>query len=217
MYFQITDAKAAVYRVQNLPDSVELLAQTTLRNIIATLTLDDTFSSRDIINSQLREKTTKDAERWGVTITRVEVMSIKPPKDIKMAMEMQIQRDREKRSAILNADGERESQIVMSKGSAAKLVLLAEAQKTVSIQAAKGEAEAKRLNAYSEAELIKLIRAAINNPEVNATDYLISSQYLDRITAIPTRENTNIYMVPESSLNAVANFSTNLTPKISTH
>ncbi|KYR02251.1 Stomatin protein 2 [Tieghemostelium lacteum] len=206
MYIRITDPKAAIYRVQNLPDSVELLAQTTLRNIIATLTLDDTFSSREHINHQLKERTVRDAERWGVTITRVEVMSIHPPADIKTAMELQIQKDREKRSAILNAEGEKESLIVKSKGTAAKMVLLSEADKTVSIQNAKAIAESKRLAATSEAEVIRIIRNAINNKNVSSTGFLVSSQYLESLQNIVS-QNTNLYMVPESSVDFASNIS----------
>ncbi|EGC40397.1 hypothetical protein DICPUDRAFT_146768 [Dictyostelium purpureum] len=204
MYIQIADAKAAVYSVQNLPDSIELLAQTTLRNIIATLSLDDTFSSREHINSQLKEQTIKEAERWGVTITRVEVMSIRPPKDIKQAMEMQIQKDREKRSAILHAEGEKESLIVKSKGLAAKVVLSSESDKTVSIQNAKGFAESKRLKSQADAEVIKLVRNGINNKDVSATGYLISSKYLDQLSTIPTDETT-LYLLPETSFNFANN------------
>jgi len=210
MYIAIADPKAAVYRVQNLPDSVELLAQTTLRNIIATLTLDDTFSSREFINSQLKEKTIKDAERWGVIITRVEVMSIRPPNDIKQAMEMQIQKDREKRSAILNAEGEKEGLIIKSKGMAAKLVLVSEAEKTVAIQNAKGIAESKRLAAGADVEVLRLIRNAINDPEVSTTGYLVTSNYLDKLSTIPSKDITNLILVPESSLNFASNISNSI-------
>ncbi|KAF2070543.1 hypothetical protein CYY_008133 [Polysphondylium violaceum] len=209
MYIQIADPKAAVYRVQNLPDSVELLAQTTLRNIIATLTLDDTFSSREFINAQLKEKTIKDAERWGVIITRVEVMSIRPPNDIKEAMEMQLTKEREKRSHILNAEGEKEGLIIKSKGMAAKIVLTSEAEKTVATQNAKGIAESKRLSAGADVEVIRLIRKAINNPDVSTTGYLVTSQYLDRLSSLPSKD-TNLILVPESSLNFASNISTSI-------
>ncbi|KAM9983686.1 hypothetical protein ACTFIY_000425 [Dictyostelium cf. discoideum] len=206
MYIQVTDPMAAVYSVQNLPDSVELLAQTTLRNIIATLTLDDTFSSREFINSQLKERTMKDAERWGVTIKRVEVAGIRPPKDIKHAMEMQIQRDREKRSVILHAEGEKESMIVKSKGLAAKVVLSSESDKTVSIQNAKGFAESKRLKSQADAEVIRLIRKGIDNSNVSTTGYLVSSNYLDKLSQIPTSE-TQLYLLPETSFNFATSIS----------
>lgn len=122
VYYRITDAELAVFKIQNLPDAIELLTQSTLRNIIADMNLDDTFSSREEISAILREKTAGDAERWGVTIIRVEIMNIDPPGDIKQAMEKQIQEERERRSTVLQADGQRESSIVRSRGDAAKII-----------------------------------------------------------------------------------------------
>jgi regulator of protease activity HflC (stomatin/prohibitin superfamily) len=121
LYYQIADPVLAVYSIANLPDALTLLTQTTLRNIIAQITLDETFSSRDLINQRLRDKTSRDAERWGVSITRVEIMNIFAPEDIRDAMEKQIKEERERRSSVLRADGEREAAIVSSKGNAAKV------------------------------------------------------------------------------------------------
>ncbi len=121
VYYQISDAVLAVYSVANLPDALTLLTQTTLRNVVAHITLDESFASRDLINARLRDKTSRDAERWGVAITRVEIMNIFAPDDIRDAMEKQIKEERERRSSVLRADGDREAAIVSSKGNAAKV------------------------------------------------------------------------------------------------
>jgi len=109
VYFRVTDPRVAVFKVQNLPDCIELLTQSTLRQICGQMTLDETFSSRDEINAELLSKIAIDAERWGVTITRVEIFHIIPPADIKRAMEKQIRSERDRRSMVLTADGNREA------------------------------------------------------------------------------------------------------------
>lgn len=121
VYFRITDPRVAVFKIQNVPDAIELLTQATLRNVIAQMTLDDTFSSREQINAELLSKVQRDAERWGVTITRVEIFNILPPHDIRSAMENQIKSERERRSTVLQADGERESAVIRSRGDAARV------------------------------------------------------------------------------------------------
>jgi len=206
VYYQITDPELAVFKIQNLPDAIELLTQTTLRNIIAQMTLDDTFSSRELINSQLKEKTMPDAERWGVTIKRVEIMNILPPADIKQAMEKQIKEERERRSHVLQADGERESSIIRSKGNAAQMILQSEGDKTSRIQNAKGIAEAKILMATAEAESIKSIRSAITDSNVRATDYLMGSQYLSTINRLSTssaEKPSTVTLIPTDTLNTI--------------
>jgi len=204
VYYQITDPELAVFKIQNLPDSIELLTQTTLRNIIAQMTLDDTFSSRELINAELKEKTMTDAERWGVSIKRVEIMNILPPSDIKQAMEKQIREERERRSHVLQADGERESAIIRSKGNAAKLVLEAEGEKTANIQRSKGQAEAKLLLATAEAESIKSIKLSLKNSGLRATDYLITLQYLNALKYMNSSgKPTKVILVPSQTLDTI--------------
>jgi len=203
VFYQITDPELAVFKIQNLPDAIELLTQTTLRNIIAQMTLDDTFSSRELINSQLKEKTTADAERWGVSILRVEIMNILPPDDIKHAMEKQIREERERRSLVLQADGERESAIIRSKGNAAKLVLKAEGDKTSKIQTAKGLAEAKLLMAGAEAECIKKISETVPSG-VRATDYLMALQYLASLSRMNSHSPAKVVLVPSNTLDSIS-------------
>jgi len=207
VYYQITDAELAVYKIQNLPDAIELLTQSTLRNIIAQMTLDDTFSSRELINAQLKNKTVGDAERWGVTIKRVEIMNIVPPADIKNAMENQIREERERRSTVLKADGERESAVVRSRGTAAQMVLRAEGEKTSTLQRAKGQAEARRLIAIGESESIKIVRQSIEDTQVLATEYLVASQYLSSFAEMIKVNSTNstVVLIPSQTLEAIEN------------
>eukprot|EP00004_Rigifila_ramosa_P025577 TRINITY_DN767_c0_g1_i3.p2 TRINITY_DN767_c0_g1~~TRINITY_DN767_c0_g1_i3.p2 ORF type:complete len:167 (-),score=43.30 TRINITY_DN767_c0_g1_i3:52-552(-) len=160
----------------------------------------DTFSSHETMNATLKQRTLADAERWGVTITRVEIMNILPPRDIKTAMESQIKQERERRSTVLQADGERESAIVRSHGDAAKVVLEAEASKMERVNAAKGEAESKMLLATAEAQCIKSLRAAISDPQVNAADYLVAVQYLSALHAMNPSKAT---LIPAKIINVI--------------
>lgn len=214
VYYQITDPELAVFKIQNLPDAIELLTQTTLRNIIAQMTLDDTFSSRELINAELKEKTGPDCERWGVTITNVEIMNIIPPADIKQAMEMQIKEERERRSTVLHADGQRESAVIRSKGDAAKLVLKAEGEKTSKIQVAKGSAEAKQNLATAEAESIRVISEALRNSELKATDYLTAVQYLESLQKVASRqENSTVTFIPSDTIDFLSDLAVNAKKK----
>ncbi|EQC38525.1 hypothetical protein SDRG_04231 [Saprolegnia diclina VS20] len=205
VYFRIVDPRLAVYKAQNIPDSVELVTQATLRNIIATMTLDDTFSSRDEINTELLNRVKPDVERWGVTITRVEIFDIVPPNDIKLAMEQQIKAERERRSEVLEADGQRESCIVNSRGDAAGLVLRAEGDRASTLLKATGLAEAKMLSSKAEAQSMEAIRAAINEVGVRAVDYLTAIQYLNILRKINVNQgNLRLVLVPMDTVRGIS-------------
>ena len=124
IYFRISDPLSAIYNITNLPDALELLTQSTLRNIIAQLTLDETFSSREYIDSEILKKIHLDTERWGVTITRVEILNTNPLKQLKTIMEKQIKSERKRRSEVLRADGDRIHNIILSRGHAIKVYFL---------------------------------------------------------------------------------------------
>ncbi|KAF0695445.1 Aste57867_13733 [Aphanomyces stellatus] len=220
VYFRIVDPRIAVYKAQNIPDSVELVTQATLRNIIASMTLDDTFSSRDEINSELLSKVKHDVERWGVTITRVEIFDIVPPTDIKMAMEQQIKAERSRRSEVLEADGQRESMIVNSRGDAARMVLRAEGDRASMLLRATGEAEAKMLSSKAEAQSMESIRAgmlnsallhidlislaAITESGVRAVDYLTAIQYLNVLKNVnKNNSDMRLVLLPMDTVNGV--------------
>jgi len=203
LFYQITDPELAVFKIQNLPDAIELLTQTSLRNIIAQMTLDDTFSSREIINSRLKERTTPDVERWGVSISRVEIFNILPPPDIKRAMENQLKEERERRSTVLTADGSRESNVIRSRGEAAQMVLLSEGYRVSRLIRAKGEAAAKIAQARAQAESLDLIRKALTISGISATDYLLTIDYLRALPRLSSGENTRAILVPSVAVDPV--------------
>lgn len=203
VYFRITDPRVAVFHIQNLPDAVELLTQATLRNIVAQMTLDDTFSSREAINTQLLSKIQRDSERWGVTITRVEIFNILPPADIKSAMENQIRAERERRSTVLRADGTRESAVIKSRGEAARVVLSAEGARAASIARAQGDAAAKKLLASAEADCVAAIRDACGD-SVRAVDYLAAVEYLNSLRNLTAgASRSEVVMVPTEAMDGI--------------
>lgn len=163
VYFSITDPKLFTYGVVRPINAIETLTATTLRNIIGELELDDTLTSRDIINSKMRSILDDATDPWGIKVTRVEVKNILPPKDIQEAMEKQMRAERERRESILVAEGKKQAAILNAEGDKESLVLRATAEKEAQIAKAEGQAEALRLVYEAQAKAIKYINEA--NPE----------------------------------------------------
>ena len=163
VYFSITDPKLFTYGVVRPINAIETLTATTLRNIIGELELDDTLTSRDIINSKMRSILDDATDPWGIKVTRVEVKNILPPKDIQDAMEKQMRAERERRESILVAEGKKQAAILNAEGDKESLVLRATAEKEAQIAKAEGQAEALRLVYEAQAKAIKYINEA--NPE----------------------------------------------------
>lgn len=160
VYFQITDPKLYTYGVENPVNAIENLTATTLRNIIGELELDQTLTSRDIINSKMRSILDEATDPWGIKVNRVEVKNIMPPKDIQESMEKQMRAERERREKILQAEGEKKSSILIAEGEKASAILRAEAQKESKIKIAEGEAEALLKIKEAEAKGIELLKGA---------------------------------------------------------
>jgi len=160
VYFQITDPKLYTYGVERPISAIENLTATTLRNIIGELELDQTLTSRDIINSKMRAILDEATDPWGIKVNRVEVKNIIPPKDIQEAMEKQMRAERERREKILQAEGEKKSSILIAEGEKESAILRAEAQKEAQIKIAEGEAEAMLKLKQAEADGIKLLKDA---------------------------------------------------------
>ena len=160
VFFQVTDAQKAVYEIADLSSGIRYLAITTIRDIVGKMDLDNMFSSRELINTQLREILDVATDKWGCKINRVEIKDINPPKDIRDAMEKQMNAERTKRSSILLAEGEKESAIRIAEGQKEARILEAEAEKETNIRRAEGVREAKVLEATGEAEAIERIAAA---------------------------------------------------------
>lgn len=165
VYFQITDAKLYTYGVENPINAIENLTATTLRNIIGELELDQTLTSRDIINSKMRLILDEATDPWGIKVNRVEVKNILPPKDIQEAMEKQMRAERERREKILQAEGEKKSSILIAEGEKESAILRAEAKKESQIKIAEGEAEALLKMKQAEADGIRILKEA--NPDKN--------------------------------------------------
>ena len=160
VYFQITDPKLYAYGVENPINAIENLTATTLRNIIGDLELDETLTSRDIINSKMRSILDEATDPWGIKVNRVEVKNIIPPKDIQEAMEKQMRAERERREAILRAEGEKKAAILIAEGEKESAILRAEAKKETSIREADGEAQAIIKINEAKAQGIKLLKDA---------------------------------------------------------
>ena len=160
VYFQITDSKLYTYGVENPINAIENLTATTLRNIIGELELDQTLTSRDIINSKMRSILDEATDPWGIKVNRVEVKNIIPPRDIQEAMEKQMRAERERREKILQAEGEKKAAVLIAEGEKESTILRAEAKKEAQIREATGRAEAIMKVKEAEAEGIKLIKAA---------------------------------------------------------
>jgi len=180
LYFQIVDPVKSVYEIENLPVAIEKLTQTTLRNVIGELELDETLSSRDTINSKLRTILDDATNKWGVKVNRVELQDINPPADIIDAMEKQMRAERDRRAAVLEADGAREAEILKSQGEKESQIKIAEGKRQASILVAEGNAEARRKEAAAEAEAIKLIADTIGSKE-SPVNYLVANRYIDTL------------------------------------
>ena len=160
VFFQITDPKAFTYGVENPMMAIANLSATTLRNIIGDLELDETFTSRDIINSRMRMILDEATDPWGIKVNRVEVKNIIPPAEIQQAMEKQMKAEREKREAILRAEGTKQSQILVAEGKKESLILEAEAEKQAEILRAEAKKEAQIREAEGQAEAIRKVQEA---------------------------------------------------------
>ena len=160
VYCQITDPKLYTYGVENPMNALENLTATTLRNIIGELELDETLTSRDVINSKMRSILDEATDPWGIKVTRVEVKNIEPPKAIREAMEKQMRAERERREQILIAEGHKQSAILEAEGQKQALILAAEAEKEAAIQKALGEAQAIREVQEAKAAGLKMIKDA---------------------------------------------------------
>jgi regulator of protease activity HflC (stomatin/prohibitin superfamily) len=170
LYYQVTDAKRAVYEVANLPMAIEKLAQTTLRNIIGEMELDTTLSSRDEINSKMRTVLDDATDKWGVKVNRVELQDISPPETVQLAMEKQMKAERERRAQILEAEGDKRSQILRAEGERESAIAIAE-----------GDKRSRVLRAEGEAEGLQIVQQALSGTQADPAQYQVALSYLDTL------------------------------------
>lgn len=206
VFYQVTDAKLYAYGVENPIIAIESLSATTLRNIIGDLDLDETLTSRDIINEKMRFILDDATDKWGIKVNRVEVKNIMPPKDIRESMEKQMRAERERRQTILIAEGEKTAKILEAEGLNQSIILRAEAEMRSKILAAEGEAESIRLLKIAEAESIRLLR------EAKADDAVLKIKAYEALAKLADGQSTKI-IVP-TNLAEMAGTITGLTEAI---
>src|SRR3989454_5576258 len=190
IYFQVTDAKAATYEIANYIQGIEQLTVTTLRNVIGGMALEKTLTSRDEINNQLRGVLDEATGKWGIRVNRVELKAIDPPASIKETMEKQMRADREKRAAILTAEGVKQSQILTAEGEKQSAILRAEGQRQAAILQAEGQAKA-----------IDTVFRAIH--EGDADPKLLAYQYLQMLPQIAQGESNKVWIIPSEVTKAL--------------
>ena len=199
IYYQPTDPKSATYEIANYIQGIEQLTVTTLRNVIGSLDLEQTLTSRDQINGQLRGVLDDATGRWGIRVNRVELKAIDPPASVQDSMEKQMRAERDRRAAILNAEGLKQSQILTAEGEKQSAVLRAEGQKTAAILKAEGESQA-----------IATVFQAIH--EGRPDQELLSYQYLQMLPELAKGEANKLFVIPSEVTTALANLSNRIAP-----
>ncbi|WP_407646873.1 SPFH domain-containing protein [Allosaccharopolyspora coralli] len=205
VYFQVTDSRSAVYEISNYIVGVEQLTTTTLRNVVGGMSLEETLTSRDQINTSLRGELDKATGKWGLRVSRVELKAIDPPPSIQDSMEKQMRADREKRAMILNAEGERESaiktaegqkqsQILAAEGAKQAAILGAEGDRQSSILRSQGERASRYLQAQGQAKAIEKVFAAVKQGK--PTPELLAYQYLQTLPQMAQGDANKVWVVP---------------------
>ena len=199
IYFQVTDPKAATYEIANPVDAIDMLTVTTLRNVIGGMTLEQTLTSRDSINDQLRGILDDATGKWGIRVHRVELKSVDPPASVKDTMEKQMRADREKRAAILQAEGVKQAQILQAQGEKEAAILKAEGASRASVLAAEGQAKA-----------IQTVFQAIH--EGNPDPKLLAYQYLQVLPQIAQGDANKVWVLPSELTRALGGISERILP-----
>ena len=197
VFYKITDPTKAIYEIQNLTQGIQYLAITTIRDIVGKMELDQTFSSRDLINDRLRAILDEATDIWGCKIDRVEIKDITPPPDIRDAMEKQMNAERNKRALILQAEGERQSQITLAEGRKEAAILDAEAEKESQIRRAAGEAEAIKKVAEARSKEISMVYEAIKNADPN--EKLVQLKSLETLQEVAKGDANKIFIPFEAT------------------
>lgn len=201
VFYQITDPAKAVYEIQNLKKGIEYLAITTIRDIIGKMDLDETFSSRDGINTKLRVVLDEATDRWGCKIDRVEIKDITPPADIRDAMEKEMNAERNKRALILESEAQRQSAITIAEGKKQASILEAEADKEAKIRRAAGEAQAIKAVAEAKAKEIALVYDAIKKADPD--EKLVQLKSLEALEKVADGEANKVF-IPFEATNALS-------------
>ena len=201
VFYQITDPAKAVYEIQSLKKGIEYLAITTIRDIIGKMNLDETFSSREGINNQLRVVLDDATDRWGCKVERVEIKDITPPADVRDAMEKEMNAERNKRALILESEAQRQSAITIAEGKKQAAILEADADREAQIRRAAGEAQAIKEVAEAKAKEIQMVYEAIK--KANPDDKLVQLKSLEALEKVADGEANKVF-IPFEATNALA-------------
>ena len=193
LYFQVTDPFKTTYEINNLPNAIEKLTKTTLRNVVGELDLDGCLTSRDTINSKLRAILDEATDKWGVKVNRVELQDIVPPKSVIETMEKQMTAERIRRADILEAEGNKKSEILKSEGDKQSQINRAEGEKRKSILEAEGKAEAIMKQAEAEKNAINLVKESAKSDAVN---YLVAQKYLETLKEMTSGKDNKVVYLP---------------------
>jgi regulator of protease activity HflC (stomatin/prohibitin superfamily) len=200
IYFQVTDPKAATYEIANYLTGIEQLTVTTLRNVIGSMDLEETLTSRDSIKAQLRGVLDEATGKWGIRVNRVEIKAIDPPRSVQESMEKQMRAERDKRAAILTAEGEKQSAI-----------LTAEGEKTAAVLRAEGDAQAAVLRAQGESEAIVKVVEAIHQAKPDS--HVLAYQYLQTLPQIAQGSANKVWVLPSELTGQMAHLADALKPE----
>ncbi|MBX7130884.1 MAG: SPFH/Band 7/PHB domain protein, partial [Flavobacteriales bacterium] len=196
LYFQVMDPVKAIYEIENLPLAIEKLTQTTLRNVIGELDLDECLTSRDTINMKLRTILDEASHKWGVKVNRVELQDINPPRDIREAMEKQMRAERDRRAQIIDAEGSKRAAVLQAEGIQQAQITQAEGQKQSQVLEAEGDAQARIRRAQGEAEAISLVTRAVAGSKADPTTYLIAMKYLETLKEMTSGQGNKVIYIP---------------------
>jgi regulator of protease activity HflC (stomatin/prohibitin superfamily) len=200
VYFQVTDSMKAVYEINNLPNAIEKLTQTTLRNVIGEMDLDATLTSRDTINKKLGTILDDATNKWGVKVNRVEIQDIIPPRDIQEAMEKQMRAERDRRAIILEAEGKKRARILDAEGIRESEINRAEGEKQAAILRADGEAGAIQRIAEAEGLALAGVRESLTDEKTDAASYLIAMRYIETLKEMTSgQDNKTVYIPYEAT------------------
>ena len=196
LYFQVINPVKAVYEIANLPDAIEKLTQTTLRNVIGEMDLDQTLTSRDTINSKLRVVLDDASHKWGVKVNRVELQDINPPHDIRNAMEKQMRAERDRRAKILEAEGTKAQLALEAEGRKTAEINKAEGKKQSQILIAEGQAQARLKIAQAEAVAIEIITTKMKATNSDPVNYLVAIRYIDALKEMVSGKDNKVIYLP---------------------
>lgn len=202
VYFQVTDPKAATYEISSYILGIEQLTVTTLRNVIGSMDLEETLTSRDAINGQLRGVLDEATGKWGIRVNRVELKAIDPPPSVQESMEKQLKAERERRAAILTAEGQKQSAILTAEGAKQSAILTAQGEAEAAVLRADADAKAEVIRADGQAAAVEKIYSALH--EANPTSAALAHRYLETLPEIANGEASKVWVLP-SELTTVVN------------